>query len=561
MQRILIKFSNKSIFYCIFIIIGVAICLVKEVYSGLPVWENEVRLTQTTSRTIIEDAVLSGLNVLFVYREVDANLTEIFFNFSPDFGNTWQSPAKIFSGAPNAYSHRIAVSGAKIHIIWVDERNGNGDLFYRRSIDGGSTWGDEIMLVGGDSFTSNADIAADGDLVHIVFWDTRDSEVGELYYLRSGNGGESWDTLVSFTPDDNMVSNYPAIAAYGNFVCVAYYDRKPPGDNYKIYFRQSMNGGLNWTEERKVADVSPVGAELVSDFVSIALDSGHIYVTWPDRASGANKIMFSRSDDDGLHWSTPSDVSGGGANLFYAPVRPSIAVAGEKVCIVWPDSRDGTKAESELYYALSENFGDSWLGPQRLTNSRGFAEYPQMLSTVQKAMVLFIDDREGNRELYAKRGSYSAPTPTFTPTATSTPTRTPTPSPTGPTATPSATPTGRTATPTATPTGPTSTPTPHPPLILVAGYMETRISTASGGYLSLWAFVKPFTTPIDRIELFYEGIFTEVLLPPIEENSYLYGFTNLWVSPGIPPVRMRLDLVAVDQNGNRSSFFPFLTIR
>jgi hypothetical protein len=38
----------------------------------------------------------------------------------------------------------ISNSGQIVHVIWRDERDGNKEIYYKRSIDGGLVWENDI---------------------------------------------------------------------------------------------------------------------------------------------------------------------------------------------------------------------------------------------------------------------------------------------------------------------------------------------------------------------------------------------------------------------------------
>ena len=82
-------------------------------------------------------------------------------------------------------SHRpsVAVAGDNVHITWWDDRNGNNEVYYKHSADGGVTWGDDVRLtnVRGDSHYPA--IAVSPNYVHVVWLDSRDGSP-QIYYLR-----------------------------------------------------------------------------------------------------------------------------------------------------------------------------------------------------------------------------------------------------------------------------------------------------------------------------------------------------------------------------------------
>jgi hypothetical protein len=105
------------------------------------------------------------------------------------------------------------------------------------------------------------------------------------------------------------------------------------------------------------------------------------------------------------------------------------------------------------------------------------------------------------------------------------------------------------------------------PMIYVGGYWDTRISTQSGGNLTILALVLDPQGPADisRVELYVMGTPTGVTLADDgaqgdwAANDGLYTLAAP-VDPGLDPARYLVETVATDINGNRSMTYPYLEI-
>ena len=49
----------------------------------------------------------------------------------------------------------VASSGPVVHVVWYDYRDGNSEIYYKRSIDGGENWRAEIQLTNEHATTWN----------------------------------------------------------------------------------------------------------------------------------------------------------------------------------------------------------------------------------------------------------------------------------------------------------------------------------------------------------------------------------------------------------------------
>ena len=77
----------------------------------------------------------------------------------------------------------VAATGDTVHVVWWDYRDGNWEVYYLRSLDGGSTWGPETRLTNDAGASQYPSVAVSGTTVHVVWWDTRDGNK-EIYYKR-----------------------------------------------------------------------------------------------------------------------------------------------------------------------------------------------------------------------------------------------------------------------------------------------------------------------------------------------------------------------------------------
>ena len=115
------------------------------------------------------------------------------FARSRDSGITWEQAYPIFDYVPAAHwfgSVSVAPSG-RIDITWNDTRNtGLSELFYTYSEDGGNTWSAQIPVslafdseVGGGKLGDYYDMVSDGKGAHVAYAATFNRE-HDIYYLR-----------------------------------------------------------------------------------------------------------------------------------------------------------------------------------------------------------------------------------------------------------------------------------------------------------------------------------------------------------------------------------------
>lgn len=105
-----------------------------------------------------------------------------------------------------------------------------------------------------------------------------------------------------------------------------------------------------------------------------------------------------------------------------------------------------------------------------------------------------------------------------------------------------------------------------PPVIFAAGYWDTRLSSVSGGQLTILAFVLPGEALIDRVEVYLQGrplgvtLLDNGLNGDFAEGDDVYGFTFPFRPGELLPGRVLLELRAFDDFGTESTPWPYYNV-
>ncbi|TRZ71203.1 MAG: T9SS C-terminal target domain-containing protein [Bacteroidetes bacterium] len=358
-------------------------------------WEPDVRLTNDPagSFTTINSAwgiAANGDTVHTVWYDNRDGNNEIYYKRSLDGGLSWGEDTKLTNNPAIASWPAISVSGSVVHVAWTDARNGinNYEIYYKRSADGGSTWGEEIRLTNAPGNSWLTSMSVSGSNVYVVWYDGRVYGNWEIYYKRSTDGGISWgpDTQLTFY---TTYALYASISISGPVVHVVWFDNRD-GDE-EIYYKRSEDEGLTWEEDIRLTN-DPAQSRLPS----IAVSGSIVNVVWQDDRDGNYEIYYKRSMDGGVIWGDDTRLTNASGDSKYT----KIVLSGEVVHVVWFDNRDG---DEEIYYKRSENEGLTWGGDIRLTNSSGASERPGIAVSGPVVHVEWFDLRDGNEEIYYKR--------------------------------------------------------------------------------------------------------------------------------------------------------------
>ena len=357
-------------------------------------WEPDVRLTfnDSASYTLWNNArwiCTSGDTihmVWFDWRNGHSN-PAVYYKRSTDGGTTWGADTRLTDLPPVADFPSLAISGCTIHMVCVDWRDGNYEIYYKHSTDGGSIWGPDVRLSFNSSNSIHPSVSASGSSVHVVWNDYRNGN-DEIYYNRSTDAGTTWDGDVRLT--NNSAVSWPAsVAAFRTNVHVVWNDTR--SGNWEVYHKRSTDGGTTW-----MADTQLTSNNGSSMYAAIAVLGPNVHVVWVDGRDGNDEIYYKRSTDGGTTWGTDTRLTNASSSSEF----PSVAVSGSCVHVTWYDQRDGNE---EIYYKRSTDGGASWGADTRLTNNSSSSEFPSLAISGNYVHVIWDDQRDGNREIYYKR--------------------------------------------------------------------------------------------------------------------------------------------------------------
>ncbi|MEK6684566.1 MAG: Ig-like domain-containing protein [Nitrospirota bacterium] len=263
------------------------------------------------------------------------------------------------------------VPDGNLYIVWDDARNGNSDIYFSRSLDGGSTWDDNVKVNWDDATNTvqSAPAIAVGEngIIYVVWRDGRDG-VDNIYFSKSGDQGTTFgeNVKVNDQPRSFFGHTHPSIGVSPDgLIAVVWRDNRnatnPDADNTSdIYFAKSTNGGVSFDANLKVNDdlIEDDDGNLVvnsnntfqHDPTVRVQSNGNILVAWVDLKNQGNAdIYFSRSTDSGISFEQNIRVNDS-ANIAGEDI-PSMAVnSNGTIVIAWQDSRKG---DLDIYMARS----------------------------------------------------------------------------------------------------------------------------------------------------------------------------------------------------------------
>jgi len=201
---------------------------------------------------------------------------------STDFGTTWSQPRPLFtifhSGRTDCASHDTLV-----HLSWTgrSDLDHKVEVYYSSSANGGLDWGPSIPLSDTDQFHSQMPsiITNDYGTVDLTWMDFKYASpgwTGDIFSRRGFGNGSNWTLEVQIT--QRHKSSLSDVVSKGDTLYVAWQDERSENGRFSIYFSQSIDGGINWSEEYRL-DVD----SMQSLMPALAQSNGRVFAIWADR--------------------------------------------------------------------------------------------------------------------------------------------------------------------------------------------------------------------------------------------------------------------------------------
>lgn len=235
------------------------------------------------------------------------------------------------------FAHSVAAVGSTVHAVWYDTRDGTSQIYYKRSLDGGTTWEPDHRLVNDATVREHPAIAAAGDAVYVAWQDHRSTGPFDFYVtlIRSLDGGATWLAPVTMTATG--ASAQPSLAADGDTVELVWSEAVT--GTTEIVHRASLDRGATWTDPVQLS--SP---QYESWVPNVAVSGDLAIASWVDYRDANEEEYQRRSTDGGRTWGAITRLTDQPADSW----APCVAIAGDVVHRFWFDRRDSAYSDVDV---------------------------------------------------------------------------------------------------------------------------------------------------------------------------------------------------------------------
>lgn len=282
---------------------------------------------------------------------------------SLDGGVSWGD--RLVLSARSNFGPQVSGRGDAVDVVWVRA----GRVRYARSLDGGATFQPRLTLSPSGRFTRDPDVARGPGGLVAVLW--QDNGNGDFVVRVSTNGG------ASFGPSTTLGRSLgsPSVVGVGKGVVLVAFEV-----GGKLLARRSLNGGSSWSASQVVARKVAFGGIGLAMAGKVAwIGYATPYQTWYLRA------RYRGSTDKGASWSTPGFL----ADPSWYTASPQLDLRGgvlratfdrcfqdNELCLGW-----------RVYVRESAN-GVDWSPAERVSPAGEFEAYGEGVAATGDSLVV-----------------------------------------------------------------------------------------------------------------------------------------------------------------------------
>jgi len=361
-------------------------------------WSSDVRLTNNTGASFTsgnnaKNITIVGTVIHVVWYDARFGDTEIMYKRSTNSGTSWEPVVRLTNNTGASENPTIVSYGNNLHVVWQDLRDGNHEIYYKVSTNAGTLWSGDTRLTNNIATSVNPAVSISVNTLTVVWNDDREGN-NEIYFKRSTDGGYNWDPTVRIT-DNTSSSTNPSISALTDRIYIAWQDNRD--GNNEIYYNYSTNTGTSWGADTRLTN-NAASSKLPCISAEPGSPSTLVHVVWQDDRDGNNEIYYRRSVINGTVWEPVQRITNSSGNSL----APAIITSSNNfVHLVWEDDR--AAGIYGIYYNRSTNGGISWSSDLKLNTSTATARKPLIVRTSFEIHVVWQDNRDNDYEIYYKQ--------------------------------------------------------------------------------------------------------------------------------------------------------------
>ena len=351
---------------------------------------NLTNLSNNTGFSSTPQITASAANVYVVWRDNSSGNDDIYFSASADNGTSFSSIENLSDNSGRSDEAQITAVGANVYVVWRDSSSGKDQIYFKRSSDNGNSFYPTEDMSNNNGSSTNPQITAIGNNVYTVWSDTTTGN-GDIYFKSSIDNGTSFASSKNLSRNLNGTAHFPQLEATGNNVYVVWQDETP--ERGGIRFRASNDNGNNFSITRVLSQKNDVNA----NSPQLAVSENTVYIVWEDNSRSGNgnssknfDLLFRVSTNGGSNFTNTKVLTKNPGDSF----GPQTAISGDNMYAVWEDNTagEGTSLNWEVRFRGIINNGANTTDTKILSENIGeLADDPQIAGSENKLYVVWSD--------------------------------------------------------------------------------------------------------------------------------------------------------------------------
>jgi hypothetical protein len=363
-----------------------------------------MNLTNNSEDSVYGQVSSSNNNTYVVWQEsvpgnIDRNY-EIFFKKSSDDGNSFGERIQVSDNIGFSEHPQMASENNNVYVVWADDTNVNKQIYFKKSNNGGNSFGEQMLLSDSNSNAFNQEISSFGDNVYVVWLEKVPYGPYRIMLASSNDGANTFHKPITLS-ENAVAQTFPKISSFDGHVYVAWNVEDQPNTRSGVYFISSTDNGMTFGNISKLNMAEKDFGE-----PQIASSGNQIYVIWGGSDTNKlNSISFMKSDDNGRTFSDLRKINETEHGRLNEPSNVEIiADQKDRVFIAWQDRIDSSDKD-EIFFASSTDRGETFNGVTNLSNNAGISECPSIIAVEDTVFATWEDLTPGNHEVFFSRGT------------------------------------------------------------------------------------------------------------------------------------------------------------
>ncbi|MEP0861996.1 MAG: exo-alpha-sialidase [Ignavibacterium sp.] len=372
----------------------ISINLIYAQHGTSPEWGNAVPIPKVNinskQRGVLYNNIVTtsgGRIIVSTSEHNPSNLNQVYgyyLTYSDDKGQTWLNPPVRFTPIEMV----TGGSSLKLSIDWNDNvyalwNSGNPSALFISRLDTNlNVIVDSVRVATKINYPINStNITVDRyNRIHVMWNEgqTNSTNAAEVYYSRSTDNGNTWQSAQMLSVNDGNHSAFPhaQFDVAGDTLAIPWRDSVGGTNKWDVYLSVSTNGGATWSSS-PIAVLTSNDSEWDPDLIIDPFNRLHLFYTVYPSSNPFNgaRNYHKYSDDAGATWHFPNNPSNGMISDNYR----SQLLEGTRYDIVnnvlyttWKDERDFDFSTGEVHGDIMLNYstdrGLTWSQPEFVTD-------------------------------------------------------------------------------------------------------------------------------------------------------------------------------------------------